>query len=82
MQTIQVVLDEGLLAATDRAARACQLNRSALVREALQAYLKRLRIQEMEERDRRGYEEHSEGANGLDDWEQVAAWPEGSWPET
>ena len=81
MQTIQVVLDENLLAATDRAAQACQLNRSALVREALHTYLKQLRVREMEERDRRGYEEHPAGDGELDAWEQVVAWPEGSWPE-
>jgi metal-responsive CopG/Arc/MetJ family transcriptional regulator len=82
MQTIRVVLDENLLAATDRAAQACQLNRSALVREALHAFLRQLRIRELEDRDRRGYEEHPERAGELDAWEQAAAWPEESWPET
>ncbi len=76
MQTIQIVLDEELLTAADRAAKQQQLNRSALVREALRAYLKRLRVQEMEARDRAGYQNHPDEAGELDAWERVAAWPE------
>jgi metal-responsive CopG/Arc/MetJ family transcriptional regulator len=56
METIQVVLDSKLLQATDRAARRGKLNRSALIREAIRAHLKRLEIRELEERDRKGYE--------------------------
>jgi metal-responsive CopG/Arc/MetJ family transcriptional regulator len=36
MEIIQVVLESALLRATDKAARKHQLNRSALVREALE----------------------------------------------
>jgi metal-responsive CopG/Arc/MetJ family transcriptional regulator len=56
METIQVVLDKGLLQATDRAARRMKRNRSALVREALREHLKRLEVRSSEERDRQGYE--------------------------
>ena len=42
METIQVVLGSTLLRATDGAARRARVNRSALVREALREYLKRL----------------------------------------
>ena len=40
METIQIVLDKGLLQATDRAARRMKRNRSALVREALREHLR------------------------------------------
>lgn len=76
MQTIQIVLDEDLLTAADRAAKQQQVNRSALFREALRAYLKRLRVQEMEARDRAGYESDPDKPGELDTWERVAAWPE------
>ena len=43
MQTIQVVLEEDLLRAADRAARRVRVNRSALIREALREHLKRIK---------------------------------------
>ena len=46
METIRVVLDSKLLRAAEAAARRAQLSRSALIREALRAHLKRLEIQE------------------------------------
>jgi metal-responsive CopG/Arc/MetJ family transcriptional regulator len=74
MQAIQVVLDEELLRAANRAARGIRKNRSALIRDALREHLKRLRLQELERRDRRGYESHP-GPDDLAAWERVAEWP-------
>ncbi len=76
METIQVVLDEQLLRATDRAARQTKRNRSALVREALRAYLKVLNVHERERRDREGYERVPDDETGLAVWEDVAKWPD------
>jgi metal-responsive CopG/Arc/MetJ family transcriptional regulator len=73
METIQVVIDAKLLQATDRAARKSKLNRSELVRLALQEHLRRLRTLESEERDRRGYEKQPHKVS--DEWEAEAAWP-------
>jgi Arc/MetJ-type ribon-helix-helix transcriptional regulator len=42
METIQVVLEEDLLKAADRAVRKLKTNRSALIREALRSHLRRL----------------------------------------
>ncbi len=75
METIQVVLDSKLLRATDNAARRTKLNRSALIREALRAHLKKLEIQELELRDRKGYETGG-GASRPSRWESEAVWPE------
>jgi hypothetical protein len=55
-ETIQVVFDSKLLRATDRAAGRTKLNRSALIRNAVREHLRRLEIQELEERDRKGYQ--------------------------
>jgi metal-responsive CopG/Arc/MetJ family transcriptional regulator len=75
METIQIVLEEDLLEAADRAARRLKVNRSALFRQALRAHLAGLARRERERADRAGYERHPDG--GADAvWEKVAAWPE------
>lgn len=76
VQTIQVVLENDLLRAADRAAKRVRMNRSALIREALRQHLKRMELRELERRDRRGYERHPEGGRAASEWERVAAWPE------
>ena len=74
METVQIVLDAELLEAADRVVRRRRVNRSALVREALRAYLKGLATAERERRDRRGYENRP--ADEFDIWDKVAAWPD------
>ncbi|MGH9694575.1 MAG: ribbon-helix-helix protein, CopG family [Bryobacteraceae bacterium] len=76
METIQVVLDKDLLRAADKAAKRVKVNRSALIRDALREHLKRLRTDELEMRDRQGFEQHPDSASELTIWERVAAWPE------
>jgi len=76
METIQVVLDTKLLKAANLAAKRHKVNRSALVRQALQAHLKRLRELELEERDRRGYMAQPQREEEFRVWEDAAAWPE------
>jgi metal-responsive CopG/Arc/MetJ family transcriptional regulator len=76
MQTIQVVLDSQLLKAADTAARRRKVNRSALIRQALREHLSRLRLMELEERDRRGYQAQPQRIEEYLPWEETAAWPE------
>jgi metal-responsive CopG/Arc/MetJ family transcriptional regulator len=76
METIQVVLDTKLLKAADVAAKRQKVNRSALIRQALQAHLQRLHVLELEKRDRRGYEAQPQRIEELRVWEDAAAWPE------
>jgi metal-responsive CopG/Arc/MetJ family transcriptional regulator len=76
METIQVVLDTKLLKATDFAAKRQKVNRSALIREALQRHLKRIRELELEKRDRRGYLAQPQREEEFRVWEDTAAWPE------
>lgn len=75
MATIQIVLDPELLQATDRAAKNGKLNRSALIRQALQAHLKKLHRQELEERERRAYEAMPQTPDEYEPWESIAVWP-------
>jgi metal-responsive CopG/Arc/MetJ family transcriptional regulator len=76
METIQVVLDAKLLKAADLAAKKQKMNRSALIRHALQEHLKRLRLEDLEERDRRGYQAQPQRVEEYRGWEGAAAWPE------
>lgn len=75
METIQIVLDEELLQATDRVARRMRRNRSALVREALREHLRRLEVRALEERDRVGYSRRKPARDESLVWEAEAAWP-------
>jgi metal-responsive CopG/Arc/MetJ family transcriptional regulator len=76
METIQVVLDAKLLKAADIAAKRQQVNRSALIRQALQEHLKRLQVMALEARDRRGYLARPQRIEEYRPWEEAAAWPE------
>lgn len=76
MATIQVVLDDGLLEAADRAVRRLKVNRSALIRDALREHLRRLGARDKERRDREGYERRPVARDEFSVWERVAAWPE------
>ena len=76
VETIQVVLGSELLRATDHAARRARVNRSALSRTALREHLKHLRVREMEERDRWGYQDIPEDEAEVVRWERVAEWPQ------
>ena len=76
METIQIVLDAKLLRAADIAARRQQVNRSALIRQALREHLRRLREVDLEERDRRGYQAQPQRLEEYLPWEETAAWPE------
>lgn len=75
METIQVVLDRKLLQAANSAAKRHHLNRSALIRQALDRHLKHLHELELEDRDRRGYLAHPQREEEFRIWEDAASWP-------
>ena len=75
METIQVVLDRKLLKAADLAAKRYEVNRSALIRQALERHLKYLHELELEDRDRRGYLAHPQREEEFRIWEDAASWP-------
>ena len=74
MEIVQIVLDKKLLQAADQAARRARSNRSALVRDALREYLRRLEIRDKEERDRQGYLRKPQSRQERLAWEAEAAW--------
>lgn len=52
------------------------MNRSALIRQALEELLNGLAIRDMEERDRRGYQAKPQGKEEYVGWEDAAVWPD------
>lgn len=76
MSIVQIVLDDDLLKAADKAARQRKVNRSAFMREALRAHIKHLRARELEEREKRAYQAKPDSLDDWDIWEREAVWPE------
>jgi len=76
MNTIQVVIEEDLLRSADRAARHLKVNRSSLIRDALREHLRRLRVGDLERREREAYEKTPDDPAEFAAWDEVAAWPE------
>ena len=76
MTTIQVVLEDSLLEAADRAVRRLKVNRSALFRDALREHLRRLTVLEKERRDRAGYTRQPSAKHEFGVWDKVTAWPD------
>ena len=60
MKVIQVPMEEKLLQAVNRKARASRSTRAALIRAACQEYLQRLEEQELERRYVEGYRRNPE----------------------
>ena len=78
MATIRLVIEDRLLRAADRIAKKHQLNRSALFREALRAFLEKEPYRELAIREREAYEPNPDDPSEIALWEEVAAWPEDS----
>jgi metal-responsive CopG/Arc/MetJ family transcriptional regulator len=74
MRTVQMTLDEELLASVDEAAKKLNTTRSAFTRKALRDALDRLTISELEEKHRRGYERQPVRKGEFDVWEKEQAW--------
>ena len=76
MQTVQMTLEPKLVTQVDRAARRLGLTRSAFTRQALSAALDRLRVQELERRDREGYRSKPVHRGEFDVWTREQVWPD------
>ena len=83
MKVIQVPMDEKLLQAVNRKARASRSTRAALIRAACQEYLHRLEEQELERRYVEGYRRKPEKPQGGQMGAKLAAevLPEEEWDE-
>lgn len=74
MKTIQMTIDDRLLKAIDRLTRTRRTTRSALIREALEAELKREVVLAAERRHAAGYAKRPVVAGEFDSWEREQDW--------
>ncbi len=74
MKTVQMTIDEPLLAEVDQMIQTLNTTRSAFIREALELALKRYAIAEMERKHAEGYARHPVEPGEFDVWEDEQAW--------
>ncbi len=74
MKTVQMTLDEELVAEVDTAVARLGTTRSAFTRQALRSSLARIREKELERRHREGYSRHPVERNELGGWEDEQVW--------
>lgn len=76
MKTVQMTLDEDLIASVDRAARRLKTTRSGFTRQALREALKRIATLQREAQHRRGYTAHPVERGEFSGWATEQVWPE------
>ena len=74
MRTIQMTLDDNLVKAVDRVAKELRTSRSAFTRKALQDALVRYKLEQLERKHRRGYEQHQVVTDEFSIWETEQVW--------
>lgn len=74
MRTVQMTLEEELVNAVDRAAKRLGTTRSGFAREALRAALERVKIMELERRQREGYRRKPVNPGEFSEWESEQVW--------
>lgn len=74
MKTIQMTIDDRLLKLVDKMSRARNTTRSAFIRAALEAEIRRARIREEETRHAEGYARKPVAAGEFDMWVNEQDW--------
>lgn len=74
MKTIQMTIDEDLLAEVDHATEKLHTNRSAFIRSALQLALRHHHIEQLEQQHAAGYAHAPVAENEFDVWEPEQQW--------
>jgi len=76
MKTVQMTLDEALVAQVDKVARKLHTSRSGFTRDALRRAIRDLHMKELEERHRRGYARSPVVEGEFSVWEEEQEWGE------
>lgn len=74
MKTIQMTIDDRLLQLVDRMSKARKTTRSAFIRDALEAEIRRQRIREDEARHAEGYARKPVAPGEFDVWVNEQEW--------
>lgn len=76
MKTIQMTIDDELLAEVDQVTATLQTTRSAFIRSALQLALRHHAILEKEQQHAQGYARHPVTSGEFDVWDAEQSWGE------
>ena len=74
MKTIQMTLDEELVATVDRVVKKLKTTRSAFARQALRNAVKQVNIDLQEKKHKKGYEQHPVDQREFSLWESEQEW--------
>jgi len=75
MKTVQMTLDEDLIAEVDRIAATLGSNRSAFTREALRQAIRQIGREKKELKHQEGYARQPVESGEFSDWEDEQIWP-------
>jgi metal-responsive CopG/Arc/MetJ family transcriptional regulator len=76
MKTVQMTLDENLIASVDKVAKRLGTTRSAFTRQALKTALLEVRMNELERKHREGYKRKPVKRGEFEGWEAEQVWVE------
>ncbi|MBI5097738.1 MAG: ribbon-helix-helix protein, CopG family [Nitrospirae bacterium] len=74
MRTIQMTLDDDLVAAVDMVVKKLKTSRSAFTRKALKDAVKQVNINVLEKKHKKGYERYPVGKTEFNVWESEQEW--------
>jgi metal-responsive CopG/Arc/MetJ family transcriptional regulator len=76
VKTIQMTIEENLLAQVDQASHSLGVARSAFIRQALELALHERKIADLEQKQIAGYQRFPVGTGEFDIWEAEQIWEE------
>jgi len=76
MKTVQMTLDDELVDAVDAVVKKLHTTRSAFTRKALRDAMEGIRIKQLEEMHKAGYQQKPVPTSEFDLWESEQQWPE------
>ena len=74
MRTVQMTLDDELVAAVDIVVKKLKTTRSAFTRKALKDAIKQVNIDMLEKKHKKGYERYPVGNTEFSVWESEQEW--------
>lgn len=74
MRTIQMTLDDDLVAAVDTVVKKLKTSRSAFTRKALKDAIKQVNINALEQKHKKGYERYPAVKKEFSVWESEQEW--------
>lgn len=74
MRTIQMTLDDDLVATVDQIVKKLKTTRSAFARKALRAAIKQVNVNQLEKKHKKGYGQHPGGKTEFSVWESEQEW--------